>query len=251
MNYKFCPNCGKELQPNSNACTECGTILNEQISSSESPQNTVQPVLNKSDKKNIPLPLLIGIIVVIVIAVVAVIIAGHKKPSVSAVKPQTSISTTANTTAQSTTKESTTESTTQTTTITENLTVGNISNVQTNYYNIEDDFGGYAGVMISFEPAKNADGYRLEYVFDDGYGNVKSGFQDIDQNQVKVYFAGQDSPAMVKATPFNSQQGMLFGETKILYDGYHAHFDTILEESEWQSLTSGYSELKPFDYYEY
>lgn len=30
MNYKFCPNCGKELQPNSNACTECGTILNEQ-----------------------------------------------------------------------------------------------------------------------------------------------------------------------------------------------------------------------------
>lgn len=30
MDYKFCPNCGKELQPNSNACTECGTILNEQ-----------------------------------------------------------------------------------------------------------------------------------------------------------------------------------------------------------------------------
>lgn len=30
MNYKFCPNCGKELQTNSNACTECGTILNEQ-----------------------------------------------------------------------------------------------------------------------------------------------------------------------------------------------------------------------------
>lgn len=29
MNYKFCPNCGKELQPNSNACSECGTILNE------------------------------------------------------------------------------------------------------------------------------------------------------------------------------------------------------------------------------
>ncbi|MDE6659003.1 MAG: zinc ribbon domain-containing protein [Eubacterium sp.] len=29
MDYKFCPNCGKEVQPNSNACTECGTILNE------------------------------------------------------------------------------------------------------------------------------------------------------------------------------------------------------------------------------
>ena len=29
MDYKFCPGCGKELEPNSNACTECGMILNE------------------------------------------------------------------------------------------------------------------------------------------------------------------------------------------------------------------------------
>lgn len=199
------------------------------------------------------MPLLIGIIVVIVIAVVAVIIAGNKKPSAPATtKSQTSISTTANTTAQNTTKESTTESTTQTnTTTTGTSKLGEIKNIKTDCYSIYDEYTGFSGVVISFDSVTNADGYRLEYVFDDGYGNEKSGFQDIDKNQVQLYFAGQDLPAIVKATAFSDKDGMTFGETVVLYDGYHSHFDTDLSPEEWNNLTRGITELRPFDYYEY
>lgn len=44
MDYKFCPNCGKELQPNSNACTECGTILNEQAVKAINTPNIMKPL---------------------------------------------------------------------------------------------------------------------------------------------------------------------------------------------------------------
>ena len=196
------------------------------------------------------MPLLIGIIAVVLIAVAVVIFKGNKKPSAPA-KPNTTVSTTANTTAENTTKETTTAPTTQNTTTTEALKVGKIENVQTDCYNIYDEYTDFMGVVISFDSVKNADGYRLEYIFDDGYGNEKSGFQDIDKNQIRLYFAGQDSPAIIKATAFSVENGMTFGETVILYDGYHSHFDTNLTNEEWNNLTRGFNELNPFDYYEY
>lgn len=148
--------------------------------------------------------------------------------------------------------EPSTESTVQSTTAkTKEAKVGEIENIKTDCYSIYDEYTGFSGVIISFSPAANADGYRLEYIFDDEYGNEKSGFQDIEKNQVQLYFSGQDLPAMIKATPFNDKEGMLFGTTVILYNGYYSHFDTDLTPEEWNNLTKGFTEIRPFDYYEY
>lgn len=143
-----------------------------------------------------------------------------------------------------------TETTTHSTT--ESTKLGEINNIETKCYEIPDDEGGgYAGIIIGFDPVKNADGYRLEYVFEDYDGNQTSGFQDIDQNQVKLYVEGQDFPAMIKATAFKDDEGMHFSEEVVLYDGYNSHFHTSLTNEEWNNLKRGYNQLNPFDYYEY
>lgn len=213
-------------------------------------QIVIPQVTNKPNKKNIPMPILVGIIAVVIIVVIAIIIVGNKKPSAPTAKPQTTVSTTVNTTAETTTKQITTEQTTKSTT--QSTRLGEINNIKTECYDIPDDEGGgYAGIIIGFDPVKNADGYRLEYVFEDYDGNQTSGFQDIDQNQVKLYVEGQDFPAMIKATAFKDDEGMHFSEEVVLYDGYNSHFHTSLTNEEWNNLKRGYNQLNPFDYYEY
>lgn len=158
----------------------------------------------------------------------------------------TGIELTSNIEVESSTTEQLTESTTESTKL------GEINNIETKCYEIPDDEGGgYAGIIISFDPVKNADGYRLEYVFEDYDGNQTSGFQDLDQNQVKLYVEGQDFPAMIKATAFQDNKGISFSEEVILYDGYNSHFHTSLTNEEWNNLKRGYNQLSPFDYYEY
>lgn len=196
------------------------------------------------------MPVLVGIIVVIIIAVIIIIVTGNKKTDAPAVKPQTTVSTTVNTTAEVTTKQITTKQTTQATT--ESTRLGEINNIETKCYEIPDEEGGgYAGIIISFDPVENAYGYRLEYVFEDYDGNQTSGFEDIDQNQVRLYVEGQDFPAMIKATAYNNDNGMIFSEEVVLYDGYNSHFHTSLTDEEWNNLKRGYIQLEPFDYYEY
>lgn len=107
MDYKFCPKCGQELQPNSNACTECGTILNEKaikkINSSKkntsinlnidkdkiksNMSNIVDGVRNKKNTKFIVIGAsALVVIVIAIIAIVALAGGGNSKNEQSAIE---------------------------------------------------------------------------------------------------------------------------------------------------------------------
>ncbi|MDE6659002.1 MAG: zinc ribbon domain-containing protein, partial [Eubacterium sp.] len=111
---KFCKNCAKSFS--AEAQIEQEPVITETAEIVDIPNENIQPAVKP--KKNVPMPVLIGIIAVVLIAVAVVIVKGNKKPSAPA-KPNTTVSTTANTTAENTTKETTTAPTTQNTTTTE------------------------------------------------------------------------------------------------------------------------------------
>lgn len=164
------------------------------------------------------MPLLIGIIVVVVIAVVAVIIAGHKKPSAPAAKPQTSISTTTNATAQSTTKESTTESTTQTTTTTEATIKNDYSKVlsDTMWYYYFDETDQYSYLEFLDEDS-------LHYYQQDGYTSIVNeelwADYEINGNELTIHTSGTNETQVYKIKITISDMNNLHGMDCIKIQG--------------------------------
>lgn len=174
----------------------------------------------------------------VVIVVIAVIVVGNKKSSTPTVKPQTSVSATQNNNVESSTKP-----TTQTTVpTTESLKLNKISNVRTEYYYILED-NVYYGITFSFDPVENADGYKLEYTFQDYDGNERKVVENIGHNQTRLYFVTEQLPIKIEATAFKDKNN---SESVMLFNNNTADFQNDVSFYEFNELRSGYYELNPF-----
>lgn len=212
---------------------------------------------NRSNKKKAPA--LIAVIVVIVVIAAAV---GYSVWSSSNKKAEseTEVSTVNVTEAQTelitepTTEPAAERTTSKTTEATTNLKPGEIKNIKAKCYDVSDPAGGgFIGIMISFDGVKNADGYRIKYIYE--YGEKpEENYQDIDSSHTKLYYGSQQGPTKIEACAYNkSDSGTVCGAWSTIYDGSDFDFSALdnLDGNKWDSMVKGYYEIDPFYNYNY
>lgn len=144
-----------------------------------------------------------------------------------------------------------TEKTTSPTTKTETqLKLEKIKNVKVENFDVRDpDGGGFIGVMISFDPVKNADGYRLKYVYE--YGEKpEENYQNIDSSHTKLYYGSQQGPTKIEACAYSkSDGGTVLGEWVTIYNTEDYDFGNLeeLDGDKWNETVKGYYEIDPFN----
>lgn len=147
---------------------------------------------------------------------------------------------------------STTVSTTENTT---RLSLGTIKNVQADQYNVYEnlynddgelveDVGGGFGLLISFDPVENAQGYRLKYIF----GNDEVEYQDLNAGQTKICYTGNGGPSSIEACAFAKDDNgeIIYGDwVEILSyeEGFITYHHTDLPIEKWNEMSSEYFEL--------
>lgn len=212
---------------------------------------------NKSSKNRKALIAIIIIIVVIAAVAVAYSVwsSSNKKAETKDevttvdITEQTTIDTTEQATISTTepTTEKTTSPTVKTTT---QLKLEKIKNVKVENFDVRDpDGGGFLGVMISFAPVTNADGYRIKYTYE--YGEKpEENYQNIDASHTKLYYGSQQGPTKIEARAYNkSDSGTVYGEWVTIYNTKDYDFNNLeeIDGNKWDKMVKDYYEIEPFN----
>lgn len=213
MDYRYCPKCGKEIEEGNKFCPECGMDFE-----------------GKKSKKTL-IAVIAVCAVIIICAVAAIVINQSNKAPETTTAPQASVQTA---------PPSTTEAVTQ-------VKLVEIADPKVKEYNVfEEEGGGFAGYVVSFDNVPGAEGYEIECNFGEGY--VDEGKLKAEGDKMTFFFITQEGPYTIRMRAYREKEDgeKEYADWKVVIDMDYLDFEKaeLISYTDWEKTVKDYTELQ-------